>query len=846
MLSAGNGSISLANTSRLDSNFDSNGFSDNEGGAGTIDLMAQNDITIASGSIINAESFGTGEDSTAGNISLTTQQGSILLDNAALATNAESSGFAGDIVLRSGDRIDISNSNLLSDADNDGDDDFSAGGGAGFIEINTTNDVAITDDSNISAISFNGDTTGNSGNISIESQQGSISLENNVQLTTSVEGNGFAGDIELTAENGGISLLESSILSDLNGFDDSENDEGGAGFIRLRAGNDISLVGSAMADSGGNNRDIRTISASSFGNPANADNSGNIRIRSSDGSVRVTDARIIATASGEDGTAGDIRLIAGGEIAVTNDSRIRSDAEGNNSIGGFVRLRANDAGGRITVENSRLRSDAQGTAGDILLIAGEAIAVTNASRIRSDATGTNSDGGSVSLRANAAGGLIVVNNSRLRSDATGQDATGGEVNLQAGDRITVLNNAIVQSDAASGSNNSQNAISSGAAGSVNIIAPVEILVQNSRVTSTSENANTSDTDEGEDFGNVTLRSNQGIITLDGATVSTTNEGSAFAGDINLDAPDTILIDSSGISSNGFDGRIVIGQAIAPETLKIENSTLSTTNISFADGDSGSTTLNAGDLFITDSTLSSNTSGSGNGGEISLNVDRLLNLDNSLINSEVSTNSPTASASQNGTVAAQRIDNSQASLQTQATVNTSNTSFGDGGNITLTLPLSSGLVVLENASRISTNAGSVPQGSSGANGGDISISANVIAAELSGNNDITANSVNNNGGIVIINAPGGIFGLIERTRDDLIELLGTDDERLLDPIQLPTSDITAISQSGSGLSGEVVFNTPDVDPSRGNIELPTAFEETPTLASACSARLDADAARRSEF
>ena len=245
-------------------------------------------------------------------------------------------------------------------------------------------------------------------------------------------------------------------------------------------------------------------------------------------------------------------------------------------------------------------------------------------------------------------------------------------------------------------------------------------------------------------------------------------------------------------------------------------------------------------------MSSSTSGSGNGGEISLNVASLLALDNSLINSEVSTNGVTASASRGGTVPAQRVGNNQASLQTQAAVSTSNISFGDGGNITLNLPLSSGVVVLENASRISTNAGIVPQGSSGANGGDIGINANVIAAELSGNNDITANSVNNNGGIVVINAPGGIFGLIERTREDLIELLGTEDESALDPIQLPTSDITAISQSGSGLSGEIVLNTPDVDPSRGNIELPSTFEDTPTLASACSARLDTDTARRSEF
>jgi hypothetical protein len=186
----------------------------------------------------------------------------------------------------------------------------------------------------------------------------------------------------------------------------------------------------------------------------------------------------------------------------------------------------------------------------------------------------------------------------------------------------------------------------------------------------------------------------------------------------------------------------------------------------------------------------------------------------------------------------------APLSTQASERS--TSFGNGGDITLRFPREDGLIILLNGSRILTDAGAVFGSNTGGNGGDIRIATHVVASELLGNNDITANSVNNNGGTITITAPGGIFGLIERTRDDLIALLGTSVESDLDPQRVPTSDITAISQEGAGLDGEIVLDSPDIDPSRGNIELPSAFEETPSLETVCSARLDRDADRRSEF
>lgn len=57
------------------------------------------------------------------------------------------------------------------------------------------------------------------------------------------------------------------------------------------------------------------------------------------------------------------------------------------------------------------------------------------------------------------------------------------------------------------------------------------------------------------------------------------------------------------------------------------------------------------------------------------------------------------------------------------------------------------------------------------------------------------------------------------RQDLVQLLGTEDSRQLNPNRLPTSDITAFSQQNPSLNGTIQINTPDVDPSRGLLELP---------------------------
>ncbi|MFN6527508.1 S-layer family protein [Nostoc sp. ChiSLP03a] len=101
--------------------------------------------------------------------------------------------------------------------------------------------------------------------------------------------------------------------------------------------------------------------------------------------------------------------------------------------------------------------------------------------------------------------------------------------------------------------------------------------------------------------------------------------------------------------------------------------------------------------------------------------------------------------------------------------------------------------------------------------------------------ITANAFEGSGGKVIINS-AGIFGLQPRSRQELEQQLQTTDPNKLNPSQLLTSDITAISQSKPSLNGEINLNTPDTDPSRGLIQLPSNLvDASQQIAQGCTPR-----------
>lgn len=121
-----------------------------------------------------------------------------------------------------------------------------------------------------------------------------------------------------------------------------------------------------------------------------------------------------------------------------------------------------------------------------------------------------------------------------------------------------------------------------------------------------------------------------------------------------------------------------------------------------------------------------------------------------------------------------------------------------------------LILLRRNSKITSSA------SGTATGGNINIDTNNLVAVPRENSDIRANAQESFGGRVRIKT-SGIFGIQFRQQDT------------------PFSDITVSSAQGPEFSGSVEINTPDVDPNRGLVQLPTVVLNTPNLvASRCAA------------
>jgi filamentous hemagglutinin family protein len=147
--------------------------------------------------------------------------------------------------------------------------------------------------------------------------------------------------------------------------------------------------------------------------------------------------------------------------------------------------------------------------------------------------------------------------------------------------------------------------------------------------------------------------------------------------------------------------------------------------------------------------------------------------------------------------------------------------GNGGDITLNLQK---LLILRGNSSISATAGTADKGG---DGGNININAKdgFIVAFPGENSDITANAFTGNGGNIKINART-IFNLAVGNSSEINK----------------TNDIDASSKFGQ--AGLITLNTPDVDPSRGLLELPTGLTDvSQQIASNCN---PGNTARRNSF
>jgi filamentous hemagglutinin family protein len=406
---------------------------------------------------------------------------------------------------------------------------------------------------------------------------------------------------------------------------------------------------------------------------------------------------------------------------------------------------------------------------------------------------------------NAKGKITVVGSDIFNSVSSGAEGKGGNIQIKA-DSLSLTNNAGLFADTAG----------KGDAGNVIIDVRGNVSFDNSSAyTLVGVNA------EGKG-GNIQIKADS-LSLSNFARLYADSSGQGDAGNVIIDRGNVSFDNSSaytlvGVNAEGKGGNI----QIKADSLSLTNNA-SLYASTFGKGDAGNVIIDIrGNVSFDNSNVYTTVrpSGEGKGGNIQIKADSL-----SLNKAPLFANSSGQGDAGNIEVTARQIR-----LDNKASFNAESALAGNGGNINLRV---TDLLLLRRGSQISTSAGTDQKGG---NGGNITINApsGLIVSVPNENSDITANAFYGSGGKININSLN-IFNFTQRSREDLVRELGTDDPNLLKPEQLPTNDITAFSQTNPILSGQININIPDIDPNRGLVELPAyVFDPSNQIAQSCAA------------
>ncbi|MEH1940460.1 MAG: filamentous hemagglutinin N-terminal domain-containing protein [Nostoc sp.] len=822
--------------------------------AGDITLNATGEIKVAYSLIDN--SVGQQSKGSGGNISI--NSGSISLEGSGISTSNYGQGNAGNVTLRAkdsvslladayiGSTVDIFNiTDQVKVVGNGGNIDINAGslsltnfaqlitsndgqGNAGNVIVRVKDAVSFANDARILSM-INARGLGNTGNIDINAA--SLSLTDGATLQTEVRqaGRGNAGNINVKV-NGSVDIVgernsHSGIFSTMqpetvgnvgnisinSGFfslrdgarlQASTLGVGNAGNVTVRVKDSVSLTGKAYI--------LSTLEAGGVGKGGNIDiNAATLSLI--DGAQLLTLTRgASATQLGGRGDAGNVNIKVTGEVGIAGEKNGVASAIFTNVEMGTV-----GNGGNITIDSGSF------SLRDGAVLEASTFGVGNAGNVRVDAKD------SVSLAGNA--GIF----SRVEAGGVGK---GGNIDINAA-TLSLTDGAQLQTlTSGSSYTSTTQPPGQGDAGNVNIKVTGEVDIageKNDRFTGIFSRVETGTIGNG---GNITVDS--GSFSLrEGALLLAATLGRGNAGSIRINVKDAVTISGTsqktGLSSSLFTSTDLGSTGIGGD-ITVNTNIFHISNGALLDAGTASNTK-GGDIMVNANIfeatgggqLSTITLSNGNAGKITVNVtdkaivsgsdpnfsDRITKFPDSISN--IGANSGLfVSSTGSGITGDIEINSPKITLDNQGKLNAESAS-GNGGNINV----NSDLLLLRRNSQISTNAGTEKLGG---NGGNIKINSRFIVAVPKENSDISANAFTGIGGRVDITT-NGIFGLV--------------------PQKSPTekSDITASSELG--VSGEVTINSPDTDPSRGLIQLPSNIVDVSRqIAQGCTPRGGQNASR----
>lgn len=851
--------------------------------AGDIQIQAKDAVTVINSRILSdSNNAATGN---GGNISIAARNitiagdGTIATSNISTFTNSR--GNAGNLTLDATD-INVTKRGFVTVL-TDG------AGNTGDLTIRARNSVNVTENGNLALSALS---SGSTGNLQIET--GTFKIENTNRVGALSSGSGSAGSIFIQAKNafevinGQIitnAELESKSRSDItintklfnltNGAALITNTYGAAngGNIVIRASESASMSGVSPSNSFYSriSSDTAGRTLDSAGNIIKATgNGGNIIIETP--RLTLSDGAAVSTSSLQSkGNAGNITIRAldvelDGLLIVPNRdfSRTNINTDVANSD-------ADVKAGTLNIDTERLRlsngaylntsvQSGRGQAGNLIVRASDSIDIDGLSPENRDGVPLSSGlFAQVQTGGIGSGGSINVETGRLTLSNGGQISAGTFANGNAGNVLINANQIDLRGfptristevyEKAIGNagdirlNTQQLNLQDGAIVSSTTFGNGNagyLTVRASDITLNSANSGLFSLVEEAANGNggtVNINSNN-LTILNGAAISARTNGQGRAGDIQINAKDSITLDGiqNGLSS------VISARSTATATLGSGEITLNTNALSLnsranilattantepggnvsinaniigitnggqiltltsSSGQAGNITLNAKDVNLAgiDTTytqrlnefgrpivtsvseasgLYANTTGesSGKGGTIGVNAERLNIRDRANI-----------SVDSRGSGVAGDININAESVRLLGANIVAEAASQDGGNINID---NTDLLLLRQGSLISATA------AEGGNGGNIKINARAIVAVPKEISRIRANAVRGNGGNISINTLG-IFGI------------------KTSPFPLEESDITASSQLG--VQGQISITQPDVDPTQGIIELP---------------------------
>ncbi|AFY55534.1 filamentous hemagglutinin family N-terminal domain protein [Rivularia sp. PCC 7116] len=744
------------------------------GGGGDISIYAQN-LDILEGSDICA---GIGADESCGGLNL---------------NNGSANAQAGDITLDATEKITIANP--VSEVNNNVNSD--AIGNSGNINIGGKS-IEINDGAIILAITFG---KGNAGSIN-------IFAEDTVSIKDSDGNNSFiANNIRNNAigDSGGINITTGSLfVNDGAQIKSLVYGKGNSGRITINARDQVSFDGRDTNDFPSSA--LTRVEVGAVGNGGGIDINTNF--------LSITNRAQIASVTQGRGNASDISINAQSQVSLLNSDIITEvSEEGGIGIGGDINI---NTGALLLQDGSSLLADVEnfGKAGNITINVGDRMVVEGEglSALRNSTnivpsqisttveSGAEGEGGNIDISANS----LSIDDAGFISSRTAGKGNAGNIKLKARNEIIVKGidsdgmpssiNAIVGSNAVGDGGNieiSANSLSiedggfissrtagKGNAGSIKLKASNEIILKGkdsadlpSAITATvGSNAV-------GDGGNIDITT--GLLSLnDGGIISSDTSGDGKAGNLNIKTNNLTLRNDARVSVSTFGKKDAGDLNIITDFLRLEDTSQFGT-VTLSDGNAGTLRIKASEIIQLIGSLDENRvqngglfasaiEGSGNGGDLILETDKLIVQDGATISASnfQSTNQRPPGTGSPGNL---NIDAGSVTLDNQGSITTA-TSVGSDEN--------KGNISINIRDNLTATNSTISTTSEQSSGGAIDITAQDI--RLFGDSDIATNVFSGAGG-------GGNISLTANT------IIALDD-----------SDILSFARDGKG--GDIKFNT----------------------------------------